>query len=216
MSDDDNRKWRGGALVARELGLQPYRPVFEAMRRYTQNRAPDSPDQIWILEHYPVYTLGLAGKKEHILAPGGIPVLQADRGGQITYHGPGQLVYYLLLDLKRKALTAKGLVHLLEQAVIDALAGYGLSGERRPGAPGVYIDGAKIAALGLRIRRGCSYHGLSFNVDMNTAPFAGINPCGYAGLRVTQLKAWRPTCSKNGVMRAILQRLVHRLGAGRP
>jgi lipoyl(octanoyl) transferase len=157
------------------------------MQDFTGARTPDTPDEIWLCQHPPVFTQGLAGKSEHLLRDIGVPVMKIDRGGQITYHGPGQLVAYLLLDLKRRNLTVTALVNRVEQAVIDLLAGYGIEGKRRTGAPGVYVGGAKIAALGLKIRNGCSYHGVSLNVAMDLAPFSAINPCGYEGLAVTQL-----------------------------
>ncbi len=157
------------------------------MQAFTAARTPDTPDELWLCEHPPVFTLGLAGKPEHLLRDIGISLVKIDRGGQITYHGPGQLVCYLLLDLKRRGLTVRTLVHRMEQAVIDLLASYELAAERREGAPGVYVNGAKIAALGLKIKNGCSYHGLALNVAMDLAPFAAINPCGYPGMAVTQL-----------------------------
>lgn len=174
-------------LTARRLGLREYAPVVDAMRGFTETRAATTGDEIWLLEHPPVYTLGRAALLDHVLEAGTIPVVRTDRGGQVTYHGPGQIVVYPLLDLRRRGLGIKHFVHLLEECVIELLAGYRIRAERRPGAPGVYVDGAKIAALGLRVRRGCSYHGVSLNVDMDLAPFARINPCGYPGLRVTQL-----------------------------
>ena len=172
----------------RHLGRQAYEPVWRAMQSFTDARDSHTPDEIWIVEHDPIYTLGLNGKREHVLNPGDIPVLQCDRGGQVTYHGPGQLVVYFLLDLRRRNLGVKHLVQLLEQAVIDTLAQYDIHAERKANAPGVYVDSDKIAALGLRIRKGCSYHGLSVNVDMELEPFNRINPCGYEGLKTTQLK----------------------------
>lgn len=168
-------------------GLQDYTTTLAAMREWTAARQPDTVDQLWLLEHFPVLTLGQAGRPEHILASGTIPIIQSDRGGQVTYHAPGQLVVYVLLDLHRRGIGIKQLVELLEQSVIEVLALEGIVAERRVGAPGVYVADAKIAALGLRVRRGCTYHGLALNVAMNLAPFAQINPCGYAGLRVTQL-----------------------------
>jgi lipoyl(octanoyl) transferase len=159
----------------------------EAMRSFTARRQATTPDELWLVEHPPVYTLGQAGKPEHLLRENGIPVVRADRGGQITYHGPGQVVAYVLLDLRRRRLTVKRLVCLLEQAVIDLLAAHRVEGGRRSGAPGVYVGGAKVAALGLRVRAGCAYHGVALNVDMDLAPFCDINPCGYEGLAVTQL-----------------------------
>jgi len=170
-----------------DLGLSRYPDVFEAMRAYTNARDAASEDQIWITEHEPVFTQGQAGKAEHLLLPGDIPVVQTDRGGQVTYHGPGQLVAYLLLDLRRLGITVRGLVNGIEAAVIRTLSGYGIEGAARPDAPGVYVDGAKIASLGLRVRRGCSYHGLSLNVNMDLEPFGRINPCGLVGIQVVQV-----------------------------
>ncbi len=158
------------------------------MQDFTAARTAETPDEIWIVEHPPVYTLGQAGKPEHILKDVGIPIVKIDRGGQVTYHGPGQVVIYLLLDLPRLKIKVRELVSAIEQAVIDLLAAHGVTAERRDGAPGVYVGEAKIAALGLRIRNGCSYHGVSLNVDMDLSPFAAINPCGYAGLKVIQTK----------------------------
>ncbi len=158
------------------------------MQAFTAARTPDTPDELWLLEHPPVFTLGQAGKREHLLQDIGIPVVPIDRGGQITYHGPGQVVIYLLLDLKRRGYGVKELVRRMEQAVIDLLAEEGILGERLDGAPGIYVQGAKIAALGLRVKGGCTYHGLALNVAMDLAPFQAINPCGYAGMAVTQLQ----------------------------
>ena len=158
------------------------------MQDFTARRTPDTLDEIWLLEHPPVYTQGQAGKAEHLIAATDIPVVPIDRGGQITYHGPGQVVAYVLVDLRRRGYGVRELVSRMEQAVIDLLAAQGVIAARRAGAPGVYVDGAKIAALGLRIRHGCTYHGLAFNVDMDLAPFAAINPCGYAGMAVTQCR----------------------------
>lgn len=172
--------------VVKRLGRVEYQPTFQAMQDFTANRTAETPDEIWIVEHPPVYTLGQAGKPEHILRDIGIPIVRIDRGGQVTYHGPGQVVIYLLLDLARLKIKVRELVTAIEQAVIDLLARHGVTAERRDGAPGVYVGEAKIAALGLRIRNGCSYHGISLNVDMDLSPFAAINPCGYAGLMVTQ------------------------------
>ncbi len=168
-----------------------YIPCWEAMQHFTAGRTPETPDELWIVEHPPVFTLGQAGKREHLLTDIGLPVVPIDRGGQVTYHGPGQAVVYVLLDLTRRKLKVRELVHCIEQAVIDRLAGWGIAAHRQPGAPGVYTgegEGlAKIAALGLRIKNGRSYHGVSLNVDMELSPFAAINPCGYEGLAVTQL-----------------------------
>ena len=174
--------------VVRRLGRVDYEPTWRAMQDFTASRAPETPDELWIVEHPPVYTLGQAGKPEHILEDVGIPIVKIDRGGQVTYHGPGQVVIYLLLDLQRLKIKVRELVTAIEQAVIDFLAAQGVAAERRAGAPGVYVGDAKIAALGLKIRNGCSYHGLALNVDMDLSPFAAINPCGYAGLKVIQTK----------------------------
>ena len=176
-------------LTVRQLGLRDYLPVWRAMQRYTDTRREDTPDELWLVEHPPVYTLGLNGKPEHVLDAADIPVIHIDRGGQVTYHGPGQLVAYPLLNLRRLGLGVRELVTTLEEAVIDLLAEYRIDAEGRRDAPGVYVNGAKIAALGLRVRRGGCYHGLSLNVDMDLTPFARINPCGYPGLAVTQLRA---------------------------
>lgn len=173
-------------LLVKRLGQVDYEPTWQAMQAFTAARQPKTPDELWIVEHPPVYTLGQAGKPEHILQDVGIPIVKIDRGGQVTYHGPGQVVIYLLLDLARLKIKVRELVTAIEQAVIDFLAAYDITAERRDGAPGVYVGDAKIAALGLKIKNGCSYHGLSLNVDMDLSPFAAINPCGYAGLKVIQ------------------------------
>lgn len=175
-------------MEIRRLGRVEYEPTWHAMQAFTASRTADTPDELWIVEHPPVYTLGQAGKPEHVLRDVGIPVVKIDRGGQVTYHGPGQVVIYLLLDLGRLKIKVRELVTAIEQAVIDFLGSHGLSAERRSGAPGVYVGPAKIAALGLKIKNGCSYHGLSLNVDMDLSPFAAINPCGYAGLQVVQTR----------------------------
>ncbi len=174
--------------VVKRLGRVDYEPTFQAMQDFTATRTAETPDELWVVEHPPVYTLGQAGKPEHILRDIGIPLVKIDRGGQVTYHGPGQVVIYLLLDLPRLKIKVRELVTTIEQAVIDLLAEYSVTAERRDGAPGVYVGDAKIAALGLRIRNGCSYHGVSLNVDMDLSPFDAINPCGYAGLQVIQTK----------------------------
>lgn len=173
-------------LQVKNLGRVEYEPTWQAMLDFTVARTAETPDEIWIVEHPPVFTLGQAGKPEHLLVDVGIPVVKIDRGGQITYHGPGQVVLYLLLDLTRLKIKVRELVTAIEQAVIDFLAAYGLKADRLAGAPGVYVGDAKIAALGLKIKNGCSYHGLSLNVDMDMSPFTAINPCGYAGLKVVQ------------------------------
>lgn len=174
-------------LVIRQLGVQPYEPVWRAMQQFTETRGEDTADELWVLQHPAVFTQGQAGKAEHLLAPGDIPVIQIDRGGQVTYHGPGQLVIYLLVNVRRAAVGVRELVSLIEAAIIDTLASFKVTAEARADAPGVYVGDAKIAQLGLRIRHGCSYHGLSLNVAMDLSPFSRINPCGYAGLAVTQL-----------------------------
>ncbi|MBU3657151.1 MAG: lipoyl(octanoyl) transferase LipB [Rhodocyclaceae bacterium] len=179
-------------LHIRRLGRVPYEPTWHAMREQTLARAGEAgahaSDELWLVEHPPVFTQGQAGKPEHLLRDIGIPIVAIDRGGQITYHGPGQVVVYLLLDLQRRQLKVRELVNRIEQAVINFLDEYGVVGGRRDGAPGVYVENAKVAALGLRVRNGCCYHGVSLNVDMDLSPFAAINPCGYEGLAVTQLK----------------------------
>jgi lipoyl(octanoyl) transferase len=177
----------GPVLLVRRRGISDYAATWAEMRAFTDGRTPATLDEIWLLQHPPIFTLGQAGRREHLLDPGEIPVIQTDRGGQVTYHGPGQIVAYVLIDLRRAGLGVKGLVHLLEGAVIDLLAGFGIPAQARPDAPGVYVAAAKVASLGLRVRRGCSYHGLSLNVAMDLTPFGRINPCGYPGLAVTQI-----------------------------
>jgi lipoyl(octanoyl) transferase len=174
-------------IVRRFPGLQPYQPVWHAMRAFTDVRGPASPDELWVVEHEPVFTLGQAGKWEHVLMPGDIPVVPVDRGGQVTYHGPGQIVAYPLVDLRRAGLGVREFVTRIEQAIIDTLAHWNIGAARKDGAPGVYVAGAKVAALGLRVRRGCTLHGLAFNIDMDLEPFRRINPCGFQGLQVTQM-----------------------------
>jgi lipoyl(octanoyl) transferase len=174
-------------LKIRRLGRQPYEPVWRAMSAFTDNRVADTVDELWLLEHDPVFTLGQAGRMEHVLAPGDIPVVPVDRGGQVTYHGPGQIVGYPLIDLRRVGVGVRELVHRIEQSIIDTVAHWNVTAVRREGAPGVYVADAKLAALGLRVRRGCSFHGLAFNVNMDLQPFHRINPCGYKGLEVTQM-----------------------------
>jgi lipoyl(octanoyl) transferase len=178
----------GAVLGFRDLGLSDYEPTWQAMKRFTDGRTRETADEIWLVQHPPVFTQGQSGKPEHLLLPGDIPVVQVDRGGQVTYHGPGQLVAYLLLDVRRLGFGVRELVTRIEHSLIDLLAGYGVSAAAKADAPGVYVDGAKIASLGLRIRNGCSFHGLALNVDMDLDPFKRINPCGYAGLAMTQLR----------------------------
>lgn len=196
-------------LLVRHLGRQPYEPVWRAMQGFTDARTPETLDELWLVEHDPVFTLGQAGRSEHVLAPGEIPVVAVDRGGQVTYHGPGQIVGYPLIDLRRARIGVRELVDGIETAGIETLAELGIEGARRPGAPGVYVDGAKIMALGLRVRRGCSFHGLAFNVAMDLEPFARINPCGFAGLAVTQVADLSP----GQTPAAVTARLIPRLGA---
>lgn len=175
------------ALNVRHLGRQPYAATWHAMQAFTNMRDADTADELWLLEHDPVFTLGQAGKPEHVLAAGEIPVIRVERGGQVTYHGPGQIVAYPLINLRRLGVGVRELVRRIEQAIIDTLAHWDIDAGRVDGAPGVYVDGAKIGALGLRVRRGCTFHGLAFNVAMDLEPFGRINPCGYAGLEVTQV-----------------------------
>ena len=176
------------ALVVRHLGLVEYQSTLEAMRQLTRERDEQTPDEIWLLQHPRVFTQGQAGKAEHVLAAGDIPVIQVERGGQVTYHGPGQLVAYLMLDLRRLDLGVRELVTAMEQSLVDLLAGYSIEAAPKADAPGVYVAGDKIASLGLRVSRGCSFHGLALNVDMDMSPFLRINPCGYAGLKMVQLR----------------------------
>ena len=173
--------------LLRDLGRQPYEPVWRAMQAFTDTRDGSTSDELWLVEHDPVFTLGQAGKEEHVLMPGDIPVLHVDRGGQVTYHGPGQIVLYPLFDLKRLKVGVKDYVCRIEQAMIDTLADWNIHAVRREGAPGVYVNDAKIGALGIRVRRGCTFHGLAFNIAMDLEPFRRINPCGYQGLQVTSM-----------------------------
>jgi lipoyl(octanoyl) transferase len=175
-------------LIIRNKGFCDYQETYTAMSRFTDSRDSTTTDEIWCLQHSPVYTLGLNGHRQHIINAGDIPVVETDRGGQVTYHGPGQLMVYLLADIKRKSISVKDYVHRLEQSVIDMLEGYDVVAHRREGAPGVYVNNRKISALGIRVRRGCSYHGLSINVDMDLTPYNGIHPCGYSDLEVTQMR----------------------------
>lgn len=198
-------------LLVKRLGLVPYEPTWQAMRAFTDARGPDTPDELWLLQHPPTYTLGQAGKPEHLLRQTDIPLVKIDRGGQITYHGPGQVVIYLLVDLARRGLKVRELVHLMEQALIDCLADHGLDARRKDGAPGVYIAGDKIAALGLRVRNGCSYHGLALNVHMDLAPFTWINPCGYSGLKTIQMADFGITATADAIGEELLAHLARLL-----
>jgi lipoyl(octanoyl) transferase len=200
------------ALRLRRLGRREYEPVWHAMQAYTETRGPHSLDELWLVEHPPVFTQGLNGRPEHILESGNIPIAQIDRGGQVTYHGPGQVVAYVLLDLKRRRLGVRALVDALEEASIALLATYGIAADARREAPGVYVAGRKIASLGLRVRRGCSYHGLALNVAMDLAPFRQINPCGHPGLEVTQVCELGGPADPSLVGAALASALAHRLG----
>ena len=200
-------------LEIRRLESADYTTTLDAMREYTDRRSGDSPDQLWLLQHPAVFTQGQAGKEEHLLAPGDIPVVQVDRGGQVTYHGPGQWVVYLLIDLRRRGMGVRALVSLIEQSIVSLLAEYGIAAAADPKAPGVYVDGRKIASLGLRVRRGCSYHGLSLNVDMDLEPFQRINPCGHAGLEVVSMATLLPgvTLDMNAIGERLLALLAEQL-----
>jgi lipoyl(octanoyl) transferase len=206
-------------MKIRRLGLADYGPTYDAMRRFTEERGAETADELWLLQHPPVYTVGIAGRAEHFprggAITGSIPVVRIDRGGQITYHGPGQAVVYALLDLGRNRRSVRALVNLLEQAVLDCLAAYNVQGSRRPGAPGVYADGAKLAALGLRVRRGCCYHGIALNVAMDLAPFSAIDPCGYPGLAVTQTSALGIPLDAQAMGEALVSRIAELLEAPR-
>jgi lipoyl(octanoyl) transferase len=177
----------GQEVILRWLGRQGYQTTWQAMKDFTNQRQSDTPDEIWLLEHDPVFTQGQNGKPEHVLNPGDIPIVQTDRGGQVTYHGPGQLMVYTLIDIRRKKFNVREFVTALEQAVINLVAEYGVTAIAKADAPGVYVNDAKICSIGLRIRRGCSYHGIAFNISLDTEPFSRINPCGFANLRMTQL-----------------------------
>lgn len=192
-------------IIVQNLGLQKYQPIWQKMQNFTDQRTPETTDELWVVEHHSVFTQGQAGKPEHILAAADIPVIQVDRGGQVTYHGPGQLVIYPLIDLRRHGIGVKTLVHGIEQAIIDTAAEYDISAKRKEKAPGVYIHEKKLASLGLRIRRGCSFHGLAFNIDMDLEPFQRINPCGYAGLEVTQLSEH----TNNPSLNKVSEQLIH-------
>lgn len=198
-------------IKIRYPGLSDYDATFNAMSQFTRNRDENTIDEIWCLQHKPVFTLGMAGKEEHILDAGNIPIIKTDRGGQVTYHGPGQLVVYLLLDLQRKGITVKRYVSLIEQSLIDMCASLGIDAERKTGTPGVYVADRKIAALGIRVKRGCSYHGLALNVDMDLTPFRQINPCGYPGLQLTQLKDEGCTLDVSSTFTSLLPYLMKQL-----
>ena len=196
----------------RELGRQPYEPVWRAMQRFTDVRDESTTDELWVVEHDPVFTLGQAGKPEHVLAAGDIPVIHVDRGGQVTYHGPGQIVVYPLLDLKRRKVGVREYVHRIEQALIDTLGEWNIQAERRDGAPGVYVADAKVAALGIRVRRGCTFHGLAFNIGMDLEPFHRIHPCGYQGLQVTSMGDLGGPSGMEAVKPVLLAQLARQFG----
>jgi lipoyl(octanoyl) transferase len=201
-------------LIVRSLGEQPYLETWEAMKAFTAGRDATTPDEIWLLEHPRVYTQGQAGKAEHILAPGDIPVIQVDRGGQVTYHGPGQLVVYLMIDLTRHRLGVRTLVDVIERSIVQTLAEFGIAASARPDAPGVYVDEAKIASLGLRVKRGCSFHGLALNVAMDMEPFRRINPCGYAGMPMCQISDFVPGVDISEVVNILSGELATSLADG--
>jgi lipoyl(octanoyl) transferase len=198
-------------LVIRDLGLVDYQPTWQTMQDFTAARTAETVDEIWVLEHQPVFTQGQAGKEEHLLSTGDIPVVQVDRGGQVTYHGPGQLVVYLLLNIRRKKFGVKELVARMEASIVDLLARYGVEAYAKADAPGVYVNEAKICSLGLRVRKGCSFHGLAFNLDMDLEPFNRINPCGYAGMAVTRLKNLVDDVDRESVKDSLIEILVKRL-----
>jgi lipoyl(octanoyl) transferase len=199
-------------LIVRHLGRHPYLAVWDAMKAFTDQRSGDTPDEFWLVEHDPVFTQGQAGKAEHLINPGDIPVVQSDRGGQITYHGPGQLVLYVLVDVRRSHLSVRELVSALENAIIATLAKWNIESYAKPDAPGVYVNGAKIASLGLRIRKGCSFHGLALNINMDLAPFLRINPCGYAGMAMTQASALGGPQSVSDAAPVLVAELASRIG----
>lgn len=199
-------------LLVRQLGQRDWQPISDAMHRFTDQRDSDTPDEVWLVEHNPVFTQGQAGKAEHLLMPGDIPVVQSDRGGQVTYHGPGQQVMYVLIDVKRRKLGVRQLVTALEETVVATLGDYGVTAHARPDAPGVYVGEEKICSLGLRIRKGCSFHGLALNVAMDLAPFLRINPCGYAGMRMAQLGQFQPGVTTADVQPRLVQHFARLTG----
>ena len=201
-------------IAVRHLGRVDYLPTYGAMRDFTLARTGQTADQIWLCEHPATYTQGLAGKSDHVLSPGDIPVIPTNRGGQVTYHGPGQVVAYVLVDLRRRGYGIRELVSRMEQAVIDLLSAQGVAAARRSGAPGVYVNGAKIAALGLRVKHGCTYHGLALNVDMDLRPFAAINPCGYPGLAVTDCREVGAALTVADAGQSLVEALRHRIESG--
>ena len=202
----------GYPLVVKNLGEKPYVKIWQTMKSFTDSRDEFVSDEIWFVQHPPVYTLGQTGKVEHLLTPSDIPVVHSDRGGQVTYHGPGQLVCYLLLDVRRLRFGVRGLVTAIEQSIVQLINSYGVTAESKPEAPGVYVDGKKLAALGLRIRKGCSYHGLSLNVDMDLDPFLNINPCGFKGLEVVDMKGLGIDRPMTEIMEELTDILIRQIG----
>jgi lipoyl(octanoyl) transferase len=203
-------------LICRDLGVIDYADTWERMKEFTQTRSKDDADEIWLLEHPPLFTQGQAGKEEHLLAPGNIPVIQVDRGGQVTYHGPGQLVAYVMVDLKRLGIGVRDLVSVLENSVVGVLAMNSIDAYPKPDAPGVYVTEQKIASLGLRVRRGCSFHGLALNVDMDLTPFNRINPCGYQGLQMVDMKRLNQKANLSNVKVQLANQLAEHLGYSNP
>lgn len=203
-------------IILRQLGLQPYQSVSLAMHNFTDRRDSNTSDELWLVQHPRVFTQGQAGKAEHILAAGDIPVIQSDRGGQVTYHGPGQQVMYIMIDLKRKKVGVRQLVTAIEQTVINTLAHFNIDAVTRPNAPGVYVEEKKICSLGLRIRQGCSFHGLALNIDMDLEPFNRINPCGYAGMQMTQVKQLAKEAQFEYVHPVLIQEFIQLLGYQQP
>ncbi|TDO99672.1 lipoyl(octanoyl) transferase LipB [Marinomonas balearica] len=203
-------------LIVRDIGLVEYESTWEEMKNFTQTRTKDDPDQIWLLEHPPLFTQGQAGKEEHLIETGDIPVVQADRGGQVTYHGPGQLIAYVMIDLKRLGIGVRDLVSTLENSVVAVLKKYGIDAYPKPDAPGVYVNEMKVSSLGLRVRRGCSFHGLALNVDMDLTPFLRINPCGYQGLQMIDMKRLNSTVSMANVKEDMASELAIHLGYSTP
>lgn len=199
-------------VILRDLGLQPYEPIWRDMQKFTDSRDKNTADEIWFLEHQPVFTQGQAGKAEHLLNTGDIPVVQVDRGGQVTYHGPGQLIVYLLLDLRRNGLGVRDVVTLMEQCLIELLASYGVEARAKPDAPGVYVQSSKIASLGLRVRRGCCFHGLALNLNLDKAPFMRINPCGYPGMEMVNLSDYVPDFDMAKAKTSLVNAFVNKIG----
>ncbi|WP_445611108.1 lipoyl(octanoyl) transferase LipB [Hafnia alvei] len=199
-------------IILRQLGLQPYVPVSQAMHTFTDQRTESTPDELWLVQHHPVFTQGQAGKAEHVLAAGDIPVIQSDRGGQVTYHGPGQQVMYVLVDLKRNKFGVRQLVTAIEQTVVNTLGKFDIDAHARADAPGVYVGEQKICSLGLRIRKGCSFHGLALNTTMDLDPFSRINPCGYAGMQMTQISALNPGVTLEDIQPVLVEQFIQILG----